>query len=40
MFHNLFALTNNTLKSMEMGELKEEMEHLKEVVQELEGRNR
>ncbi|WP_041101398.1 hypothetical protein [Bacillus badius] len=34
------ALTNTTLKSMEMGELQEEIDHLKEVVTELEDRNR
>ncbi|GAB6259317.1 hypothetical protein PSKAS_48400 [Peribacillus sp. N1] len=33
------ALTNTTLKSMEMGELQEEIDHLKEVVAELEGRD-
>ncbi|WP_116316312.1 hypothetical protein [Bacillus subtilis] len=32
------ALSNTTLKSMEMGELQEELEQLKEVVQKLEGR--
>jgi len=31
------ALSNTTLKSMEMGDLQEELEHLKEVVQKLEG---
>ncbi|WP_180233524.1 hypothetical protein [Priestia megaterium] len=31
------ALSNTTLKSMEMGDLQEEMEQLKEVVQKLEG---
>ncbi|MGC9935240.1 hypothetical protein [Priestia aryabhattai] len=34
------ALSNTTLKSMEMGELQEELEHLKEVVEELEGKDR
>ncbi|MDQ0880958.1 hypothetical protein [Peribacillus sp. V2I11] len=34
------ALSNTTLKSMEMGELQEELEQLKEVVQKLEGRNK
>lgn len=33
------ALSNTTLKSMEMGDLQEELEQLKEVVQRLEGRN-
>ncbi len=32
------ALSNTTLKSMEMGDLQEQMEQLKEVVQRLEGR--
>ncbi|WP_156112561.1 hypothetical protein [Halobacillus sp. BBL2006] len=32
------ALSNTTLKSMEMGELQEEMEQLKEVVQRLEAK--
>lgn len=31
------ALSNTTLKSMEMGDLQEELEQLKEVVQRLEG---
>ncbi|PGT73605.1 hypothetical protein [Priestia megaterium] len=31
------ALSNTTLKSMEMGDLQEEMEQLKEVLQKLEG---
>lgn len=31
------ALSNTTLKSMEMGELQEELEQFKEVVQKLEG---
>lgn len=31
------ALSNTTLKSMEMGDLQEEMEQLKEVAQKLEG---
>ncbi|WP_209366704.1 hypothetical protein [Priestia megaterium] len=34
------SLSNTTLKSMEMGELQEEMEQLKEVVQRLEGSNK
>ncbi|MDP9742304.1 UNVERIFIED_ORG: polyhydroxyalkanoate synthesis regulator phasin [Bacillus sp. B2I3] len=33
------ALSNTTLKSMEMGDLQGELEQLKEVVQRLEGRN-
>lgn len=33
------ALSNTTLKSMEMGVLQEELEQLKEVVQRLEGRD-
>jgi polyhydroxyalkanoate synthesis regulator phasin len=32
------ALSNTTLKSMEMGDLQEQMEQLREVVQRLEGR--
>lgn len=32
------ALSNTTLKSIEMGDLQEELEQLKEVVQKLEGR--
>lgn len=32
------ALSNTTLKSMEMGDLQVEVEHLKEVVRSLEGR--
>ncbi|MGE1118329.1 hypothetical protein [Bacillus altitudinis] len=31
------ALSNTTLKSMEMGELQEEIEQLKEVIHEMEG---
>ncbi|MDQ0221358.1 hypothetical protein ELQ35_15625 [Peribacillus cavernae] len=31
------ALSNTTLKSIEMGDLQEELEQLKEVVQKLEG---
>ncbi|WP_375346284.1 hypothetical protein ACEWPB_02715 [Priestia megaterium] len=31
------ALSNTSLKSMEMGDLQEAMEQLKEVVQEMEG---
>lgn len=31
------ALSNTTLKSMEMGDLQQELEHLKEVVARLEG---
>lgn len=34
------ALSNTALKSMEMGELQEELEHLKEVVEELEVKKR
>jgi polyhydroxyalkanoate synthesis regulator phasin len=34
------ALSNTALKSMEMGELQEELEHLKEVIEGLEVRNR
>ena len=33
------ALSNTTLKSMEMGDLQEELEQLKEAVQRIEGRN-
>lgn len=34
------ALSNTTLKSMEMGDLQKEMAHLREIVEELEGEDR
>lgn len=34
------ALSNTTLKSIEMGELQQELEQLKEVVQRLDGREK